>query len=102
MYAWEDTEGNLTPHRRYRDADDVLDQQPSFITADEEHPKEVEGLRWFPAKKGHSGFWALLDDFLIRGNEDGTIVVLPGPPLSTPDGASGETTEETMETISFA
>jgi len=40
-------------------------------------------LQWFPAKEEHSGFWASLDNCLIRGNEDGSIVVLPEPPIET-------------------
>jgi len=75
MYAWEDQEGNLTPYRQFFDADYNFDH-PSFVTVDEEHPQEVGGARWFAAKEGHSGFWASLDDCLIRGNEDGSIVVL--------------------------
>jgi len=81
--AWEDREGNLTPHRHSFDADDELDRPP-FVAVDEEHPQEVGGVRWFPAKEGHSGFWSSLDDCIIRGNEDGSIVVLPGrPPTET-------------------
>ena len=75
MYTWEEKDGNLTPYRQSFDADDDLDQ-PSFFAVDEEHPQEVGGARWFPAKEGHCGFWASLDGCLIRGNEDGSIVVL--------------------------
>ena len=80
MYAWEDKEGNLSPHRQSFDPDHDFDH-PSFVTVDEEHPQEVGGTRWFPGKEGHSGLWASLDDLLIRGNVDGSIVVLPVFPL---------------------
>ena len=82
VYAWEETGGNLRAHSQSSVASDELDY-PSFFTVDEEHPREIRGARWFPAKEGHSGLWACLDDYLIRGNEDDSIVVLPvsGAPI---------------------
>ena len=84
VYAWEESEGNLTACRQPFDpGDDLPVDHPSFFIVDEEHPQEVGGTRWFHANEGHSGLWACLDDYLIRGNEDGSIVVLPvsGAPI---------------------
>jgi len=100
MYAWEDKEGILTPYRQSPDADDDLDL-PSFVTVDEEHPQEVGGVRRFPAKEGHSGSWASLDNCLIRGNGDGSIVVLPGPLIQTSHKDSGFCTGERGQRTSY-
>jgi len=83
VYAWAETKGNLRAHCQSSVADDKLGY-PSFFTVDEEHPREVGGARWFTAKEGHSGLWACLDDYwLIRGNKDRSLVVLPvsGTPI---------------------
>ena len=87
VYAWEEKDGNLTPYRQSCDAGNDLDQ-PSFFTVDEDHPQELGGARWLPAKEGHSGLWVSFDDYLIRGNENGSIVVLPVLPLFSPEWES--------------
>ncbi|KAF8066911.1 hypothetical protein FPV67DRAFT_1215549 [Lyophyllum atratum] len=53
---------------------DVTQTAHTFDAAGTNHPQNA---RWYPRRESDTGFWAYINNHIIRGDDDGSVVIVP-------------------------